>query len=56
MNDYVTVRIPISITSVSDKLIGKYGFDSRADVIKAALREFAEKFPETKILTQSVEA
>jgi metal-responsive CopG/Arc/MetJ family transcriptional regulator len=36
-----------------DKLIEKYGFTSRADVVKSALREFFQKYPETKIVLEN---
>jgi len=56
MVEYLSARLPANLMEKADHLIGKYGFDSRADVIKAALRDFFEKYPETKIIIQPMEA
>lgn len=50
MDKYSTVRIPTDLAQTADKLVGKYGFDSRADVVKDALRRLFENYPETKIV------
>ncbi len=51
MTEYVTIKLPEEVAKQIDKLIGKHGFDSRADVVKDALRQFFEKHPETKTIT-----
>jgi len=50
MTKYITVRLPECYHREMDKLIEKYGFTSRADVVKSALREFFQKYPETQIV------
>jgi metal-responsive CopG/Arc/MetJ family transcriptional regulator len=49
MVNYSTVKIPTELAQTADKLIGIHGFDSRADVVKHALRKLFEIYPETKI-------
>ncbi|MDR0372960.1 MAG: ribbon-helix-helix domain-containing protein [Nitrososphaerota archaeon] len=49
MTKYITVKLPVCYRQGVDKLIETYGFASRADVVKNALREFFQKYPETKI-------
>jgi hypothetical protein len=46
--DYVTVKVPADLIKIIDeKVVGKYGYRSRAEFIKDAIRdklkEFAEK-------------
>ncbi|MCL2477728.1 ribbon-helix-helix domain-containing protein [Candidatus Bathycorpusculum sp.] len=53
MTKYITVRLPECYHCEMDKLIEKYGFTSRADVVKSALREFFQKYPETKIVLEN---
>jgi len=50
MTKYITVRLPECYHRDMDKLIEKYGFTSRADVVKSALREFFQKYPETQMV------
>ncbi len=50
LTEYFTVKLPECYQKEIDKLIEKHGFASRADVIKDALRDFFEKYPETKVL------
>lgn len=50
MVNYSTVKIPTDLAKTADKLVGKHGFDSRADVVKYALRVLFELYPETKIV------
>jgi len=52
MTKYITVRLPECYRQGMDKLIEKHGFASRADVVKNALREFFQKYPETKIVSE----
>lgn len=49
MTEYVTVRIPKELGDETDKLIGKHGFSSRAEVVKSALRDFFKNYPETTL-------
>ena len=35
---YASVRIPKNLAEEVDRLIGKYGFTSRAEVVKEAVR------------------
>jgi Arc/MetJ-type ribon-helix-helix transcriptional regulator len=50
LSEYTTIKLPNNVVASVDKLVGKHGFDSRADVVKDALRDFFEKYPETRIL------
>ena len=43
-NEYVTIRIPKNLAKEIDGLIGKFGFTSRAEVVKQAVRNFLEKY------------
>lgn len=58
MHKQISVSLPLEIMNKVDKLIGQHGFYSRPDVICDALRDFFEKYPETKIIptTTVVEA
>jgi Arc/MetJ-type ribon-helix-helix transcriptional regulator len=47
MTEYVTVKLPQDIVSDIDKLVGKHGFSSRAEVAKEALRALFRKYSET---------
>ncbi len=49
MTQWITVKIPAEVSNQIDKLVGKYGFLSRADVTKTALRDFFKKYPETDV-------
>jgi len=40
---YVTVKIPHNLASEVDKIVGKSGYTSRAEVVKQALRDFLQK-------------
>lgn len=49
---YAQVKIPKSLADEADKLIGKFGFTSRAEIVKSALRgllidyrKLTEKYP-----------
>jgi Arc/MetJ-type ribon-helix-helix transcriptional regulator len=50
MTEYTTIKIPSEITKCIDKLVGKHGFSSRAEVVKDALRDFFKKYPETALI------
>ena len=43
-DDYVTVRIPKELSQEADKLIGKKGFKSKAEIVKVALRELLDNY------------
>ena len=43
-DDYVTVRIPKELSDEADKLIGKKGFRSKAEIVKEALRDLIEHY------------
>jgi Arc/MetJ-type ribon-helix-helix transcriptional regulator len=47
MTQYATVKLPQEVVTEINKLVGKYGFSSRAEVVKDALRDFFRKYPET---------
>jgi Arc/MetJ-type ribon-helix-helix transcriptional regulator len=50
--EYVTVKIPRIIASeFIDPKVKSGKYSSRSEVIKSALREFFEKYPETKLNT-----
>ncbi len=46
---YSTIRVPTELAQNADILIGKYGFSSRAEVFKTAVRDLFEKYPETRV-------
>lgn len=52
MTVYISVRIPENVADYVDKLVGKHGYSSRADVVNDALRDFFEKYPETKTMVK----
>jgi len=43
-SNYVTIKIPASLASEVDKVVGTAGYTSRAEVVKQALREFLKKY------------
>ena len=40
MSGYVTVKLPRDLLREVDKLVGTFGFRSRTEVIKQAVREY----------------
>lgn len=38
-SEYVTVSIPKELADEIDKLVGKHGFSSRAEIVKSAIRK-----------------
>ena len=42
--EYVTVRIPKELADEIDKLIGKYGFRTRAEIVKEAVRRLLAQY------------
>jgi Arc/MetJ-type ribon-helix-helix transcriptional regulator len=45
-DNYATVRLPKEFAMKIDKLIGKQGFTSRAEIVKEAVRELLNKYDE----------
>jgi Arc/MetJ-type ribon-helix-helix transcriptional regulator len=43
-DDYITVRIPKELSQEADKLIGKKGFKSKAEIVKEALRKLLDHY------------
>ncbi|MDR0372961.1 MAG: ribbon-helix-helix domain-containing protein [Nitrososphaerota archaeon] len=41
---YSTIRVPQEFATEIDKLIGKHGFTSRAEIVKEAVRQFLQKY------------
>ncbi len=42
--NYTTIKLPNDIVIEMDKLIGKHGFKSRAEIVKEALRELLSRY------------
>jgi Arc/MetJ-type ribon-helix-helix transcriptional regulator len=42
--EYTTIKLPNDLVTSMDKLIGTYGFKSRAEIVKEALRELLTKY------------
>ena len=42
--NYTTIKLPNDLVTSMDKLIGTYGFKSRAEIVKEALRELLNKY------------
>jgi len=43
-NKYVTIKLPRNIVDEIDKFVGKYGFVSRPEVVKEALRRLFQQY------------
>ena len=43
-NKYVTIKLPRNLVDEIDKFVGKYGFVSRTEVVKEALRTFFQQY------------
>jgi len=43
-HDYVPIKLPKELVDLIDKLVGKYGFRSRAEVVKEAVRIFLREY------------
>ena len=43
-NKYVTIKLPRSLVDEIDKFVGKYGFVSRPEVVKEALRRLFQQY------------
>ena len=42
--EYTTIKLPNDLVLSIDKLIGKYGFKSRAEIVKDALRDLLNQY------------
>jgi len=42
--DYTTIKLPNDLVTTMDKLIGKHGFKSRAEIVKEALRDLLNRY------------
>lgn len=45
-NEYATVRIPKNLTDEVDTLVGSFGFTSRAEIVKEAIRRLLQEYKE----------
>lgn len=45
---YVTIKLPKNIVDEIDAFVGKYGFVSRTEVVKEALRRLFQQYNLTK--------
>jgi len=43
-NKYVTIKLPRNIVDEIDKFVGTYGFVSRTEVVKEALRRLFQQY------------
>jgi metal-responsive CopG/Arc/MetJ family transcriptional regulator len=43
-DEYSNIKIPNDLIIMVDRLIGKYGYKSRGEIVKAALRDFLVKY------------
>ena len=42
--DYTTIKLPNDLITSLDKLVGTYGFKSRAEIVKEAIRDLLSKY------------
>jgi metal-responsive CopG/Arc/MetJ family transcriptional regulator len=55
-NRYVTIKLPKTLVDEIDTFVGKYGFVSRTEIVKEALRRLFQQYQlasETKTLRKS---
>ena len=45
-SEYTIVKLPTELIDEVDKLVGRYGFKTRPEVIKQAIRNFIFAIPE----------
>jgi len=43
-NKYVTIKLPRNLVDEIDEFVGKYGFVSRTEVVKEALRRLFQQY------------
>ena len=48
--DHVTIKIPRDLVEEMDKLVGKHGFRSRAEIAKEAIRSIVKYYEEIVLL------
>ena len=42
--EYVTIKLPVELVEEMDSLIGKFGFKSRGEIVKEAVRRFLDHY------------
>jgi metal-responsive CopG/Arc/MetJ family transcriptional regulator len=47
-NEYTTLRLPKELVNEIDKIVGKHGFTSRAEVAKEAIRALLKEYEQRK--------
>jgi metal-responsive CopG/Arc/MetJ family transcriptional regulator len=48
MNKYVTIKLPKHLIDEIDNFVGRYGFVSRTEVVKEALRRLFQEYTALK--------
>jgi len=48
-NKYVTIKLPRNLVDEIGKFVGKYGFVSRPEVVKEALRRLFQQYKEVPL-------
>ena len=48
-NEYVTIRLPKDLIDQMDKLVGRFGFTSRAEIAKEAIRKLLKEYREEAV-------
>jgi len=51
---YVLIKIPKSLADAIDKLVGQYGFTSRAEVVKEATRKILQQYIHEELVAEEV--
>lgn len=54
-NGYVTLKIPKSLANKMDKLVGRLGFASRAEVAKESIRKLLLEYRQLRLPNEFVE-
>jgi metal-responsive CopG/Arc/MetJ family transcriptional regulator len=44
MNKYVTIKLPKHLVDEIDNFVGRYGFVSRTEVVKEAIRKLLQEY------------
>ncbi|MEM1661023.1 MAG: ribbon-helix-helix domain-containing protein [Candidatus Bathyarchaeia archaeon] len=42
--DHITIKLPVELVEEIDVLVGKYGFRSRGEVVKEAVRKLLDHY------------
>jgi len=45
VSEYVTIKLPKNLVDQIDNFVGKYGFVSRTEVVKEAVRRLFQQYP-----------